>query len=1042
MKSEVSLEQSSANSKNLEKNIKSQEINELQEELLNDVCLKKHLRLLSDLEVVPFKPFEDRASFSWYKITKIVYEKEVFFADKLSMLYTALHQEARTVVLVLQKKDKLIDLYLGANDKKSTSHISGGILSDGLKGYMPGISIAHKANIELLYENPSIASVSGIASLRDDKKEKFVQGIERLLNTTENIPTFTAMFIADAISIEEQLSVRTAYEDIYSQLVPFSEVQQTYNEGESKTITETLTKGLTETIGTNLSKTITNGYGENESVTKTEGKSDTKNRNKNIVKSKMSHLFGGETSTSSTTNNSTAVQKGTSKNYSEAKQTGESKSSATNTSEAKGSSDQMSTSISRQVKLENKVVKGWLQRIDKQLERMERSESFGLWNVATYFVANTYTTSVKLANIYKGIITGENSGLESAFVNSWKSDSNSGVEIIKYLKHNAHPLFNYKNAMAINPGSMVNSEELAIHLSLPQSSVPGILVKESASFGRNVISENEDKETIKVGNILHLGIEEEGNKVHLDVESLAMHSFVTGTTGSGKSNTIYLLLSELAKRGKKFLVIESAKGEYKNIFGKNQAKVYGTNPKITQLLRINPFEFPQEIHLYEHIDRLVEVFNACWPMYAAMPAVLKTAIERAYSSCGWDLINSENKYAIFPTFDDILRELRDFIDISEYSQDTKGDYKGALETRLQSLTTGIIGQVFKGNPISDEELFNENIIIDLSRVGSSETKAMFMGLLILKLNEFRMSEENMMNSPLRHITVLEEAHNLLKRTSSEQSQESANLAGKSVEMISNSIAEMRTYGEGFIIADQSPAMLDMAAIRNTNTKIVMALPDKEDREVAGKAMGLKDEQIEEIAKLKKGEAIIHQRGWAEAVNCKINKYNGEENTFECEKDLLIKINKSESIIKILEFILADEFKERKNIDIEAVVKSMKEIQVNGYLLLTLNKLIEEFQKTGELYLWKAGSYLERSKLVVNLLGAKITDLEKIDNNEEKEFIANRLDMMLENIIDIDLKEHQDLSKIIKNSILVLYTDADFKNRESFYREAKNSILKI
>ena len=70
-----------------------------------------------------------------------------------------------------------------------------------------------------------------------------------------------------------------------------------------------------------------------------------------------------------------------------------------------------------------------------------------------------------------------------------------------------------------------------------------------------------------------------------------------------------------------------------------------------------------------------------------------------------------------------------------------------------------------------------------------------------------------MNQPLRHITVLEEAHNLLRRTSDVQAQESANLQGKSVEMLTDAIAEMRTYGEGFVIADQSPGLLDPAVIR-------------------------------------------------------------------------------------------------------------------------------------------------------------------------------------------------------------------------------------
>lgn len=128
------------------------------------------------------------------------------------------------------------------------------------------------------------------------------------------------------------------------------------------------------------------------------------------------------------------------------------------------------------------------------------------------------------------------------------------------------------------------------------------------------------------------------------------------------------------------------------------------------------------------------------------------------------------------------------------------------------------------------------------------------------------------NAKLRHVTVLEEAHNLLRRTSSEQSQDSSNLQGKSVEMLANAIAEMRTYGEGFIIADQAPGLLDMAVIRNTNTKIIMRLPDESDRMLVGKAAGLTDEQIVELSKLDRGVAAVFQNHWLEPVLCKVDKF--------------------------------------------------------------------------------------------------------------------------------------------------------------------------
>ena len=136
------------------------------------------------------------------------------------------------------------------------------------------------------------------------------------------------------------------------------------------------------------------------------------------------------------------------------------------------------------------------------------------------------------------------------------------------------------------------------------------------------------------------------------------------------------------------------------------------------------------------------------------------------------------------------------------------------------------------------------------------------------------------NSGLRHLTVLEEAHNLLKRTSTEQPAEGGNLLGKSVEMLSNAIAEMRTYGEGFVIADQAPGLLDASVIRNTNTKIVLRLPEGGDRELAGGSEALTDAQVTELARLPRGVAAVYQNDWIEAVLCKIDKAEHGDGRYE------------------------------------------------------------------------------------------------------------------------------------------------------------------
>lgn len=125
-----------------------------------------------------------------------------------------------------------------------------------------------------------------------------------------------------------------------------------------------------------------------------------------------------------------------------------------------------------------------------------------------------------------------------------------------------------------------------------------------------------NNEKISLGCFFHMNHAEQENPVQLSLQSLTSHTFITGSTGSGKSNTVHTILKRAKKKGVKFLVIEPAKGEYKNIFGmKKDVFVYGTNPELTPMLRINPFSFPKGIHILEHLDRLIEIFNVCWPMY-------------------------------------------------------------------------------------------------------------------------------------------------------------------------------------------------------------------------------------------------------------------------------------------------------------------------------------------------------------------------------------------------------------------------------------------
>ena len=645
-------------------------------------------------------------------------------------------------------------------------------------------------------------------------------------------------------------------------------------------IGESVGKFASQSIGASLNKT--SGKSSSDTHTISDGTSHTDSVSQSLSKT-LSHGINDTHTVSK--NVGSSQSEGNSITYATGRQKGSSYSvgDAFNLVASRTLTDTFGSSQGMTLNTKNMTLQATMDRLEQHLKRINECESLGMWNFAAYFLGESAAETETAANTYQSVVSGFQSGIERVAVNTW-TEGEKLEKISKYIQNFIHPFFIYEGFsyegdrnVLVNPSALVSTNELAIHMGIPRRSVCGLPVVEHAVFAQEILKSKQDvKRKIHIGNIFHLGQKTE-LEATLDADSLSMHTFITGSTGSGKSNTVYQLLGELERQNIQFLVIEPTKGEYKHIFGgKEGVSVYSTNQNKSPLLRLNPFSFPEDIHVLEHMDRLVEIFNACWPMYAAMPAVLKDAIEQAYRRKGWDMTSSECHPRIFPTFADLMEELPRIISSSAYSEDTKGDYVGSLVTRVKSLTNGINGQIFCSfAELTGEELFDRNVIVDISRVGSMETKSLIMGILVMKLQEYRMASEGA-NRELQHVTVLEEAHHLLRRTSSAQSQESSNLQGKSVEMIANAIAEMRTYGEGFIIADQAPGLMDESVIRNTNTKIILRLPDEADRILVGKSAALKEKQVEELAKLPVGVAAVYQNDWLEAVLCEVDEFEEKE----------------------------------------------------------------------------------------------------------------------------------------------------------------------
>lgn len=843
----------------------------------DDFINKNYLDQLASKEVLPIESISV-SNIRLYKVTRFTFDEAENVNDKLISVYSALQASQAAVFIIIDSLPKGVDFYIGVRGESlQKANVSGNVFSKSLLGNFPGTEFEGLKGPQIRevmskitgisdtgIESRHVEAVTTIPAMRDEDKDKFVQGIEKLIDTMAG-DTYTALILAVPVAKDSLEQMKHGYEELYSTISAYSGQSLAYGENDSESIAE----GMFDNFSKSINNSVTNTTGKNMGSNTSSSKGTSRGYNFGMP--------GFGTNSGRSDNQTQGYSSGSS--WSRSIVEGETTTDASGTSSTNTSTQGSSKTLT--INFENKSIKNLMDKVEKNLSRISDCESFGLWQCAAYFISPDIQNAVVASNAYRALMAGDNSFVEATHINQWSTaEKHSTTEILKYLYCCRHPQIiipseSYLEEQIVSPTNLISGRELPILMGLPQKSVTGLTVVHKASFSRNIFENSlqREKKKIRIGNIMHMGVVEP-TEVQLTLDGFTSHCFITGSTGSGKSNTTYKLLEQFYKNDVKFLVIEPAKGEYRKEFANvPNINVFCTNPAYFRMLKINPFYFPEGIHVLEHLDRLIEIFNACWEMSAAMPAVLKESIELAYIQAGWDLPNSIYVNAgipRYPTFENVLSTLPQVIENSDYSAEVKGNYIGSLVTRVKSLTNGISGQVFNSNTgISDTSLFDENTIIDLSRVGSSETKSLIMGILILKLNEYRMATTTQTNRGLKHVTVMEEAHNLLRRCDS-----SANpLFAKSVEMISNSIAEMRTYGEGFLIVDQSPGAVDVSAIRNTNTKIIMRLPDYDDCLSVGKAAALTEDQIAEISRLGTGEAVITQSNWLEAVLSKIDAYS-------------------------------------------------------------------------------------------------------------------------------------------------------------------------
>jgi DNA helicase HerA-like ATPase len=384
----------------------------------------------------------------------------------------------------------------------------------------------------------------------------------------------------------------------------------------------------------------------------------------------------------------------------------------------------------------------------------------------------------------------------------------------------------------------------------PRGGLAGIGSRRLSSVGAGSDQRDAGEEALRVG------AAPSGEPFVLSERDLNQHVLVAGLPGFGKSSTMRLLLRELHEtRGVPFLVIDPAKRDYEPFFAA-LADGDGPEPRIHRLgyhdVAFNPMAVPEGVDPGVHAGRVIAAFDSAlqlsetWPFgYVTLSRLIYELLERAAAR------------GIDATLRDLYRATGDYIRNTSLSTDARRDVEGGLLGRLEFLSCGPAGTALSGGPgaaVPWGEILQRPTLIELGAFAAPAERALVFGLLIAGLVSYR--EAHPVTDRLAHVTVLEEAHRVLRPSGARDS---------GVEVFADAIAELRGAGEGFVIVEQSPSALHPAVLKLTGTKLVHRLVDAAERESTGASMVLDPAQLDDLARLGQRRLIAYAATGAAAT---------------------------------------------------------------------------------------------------------------------------------------------------------------------------------
>ncbi len=831
--------------------------NNFYQQLLDYFLERGYLNSLSEREkFVDFSALNvaERRNITWLKVVRLpIHPNEMKEYDMLSRwqsVLSTLHTWGHRLVFLLQRKDGETSLYLGTTslDRDTNAKQALEQFKEAAMSGMPGIDLhpllTKQEQMDFamtLSDNSAIGAVTGIPSIRKNTQFGILQTLDQLafgirdINGTER--DFSLMVVADPVEDEEIARAISNFRKLGSEihLDVLKSVTDSENLSEAKGSTigiGAIAGALGSLLGLGGLSTVLSAVGGifNKTITKTAGASK-------AVLTQYLDKFA---------------------QYAE-------------------------------------------QLTEKHCARLSKGRNLGFWNVGIYVLGKSNKDINTVMGMLRAIYSGDESFVEPIRVHILQ-DTSGALDIVR--RCDLIPLisdrltpdeiegdWNILGKMFQYVSTPLNTEELSIATSLPRRDVPGLrFVKTSVRFANNPAPSKGD--TICLGKVVDTGVVQ-NNEYRIDPDALVRHAIVTGSTGSGKSTTCKNIIKEVMQRDIPVLIIEPAKDDYvrwameynraleaddslteeekeKKRFQIYMPGVERIDGVLVNRLKLNPFQpaaiKDAPVDMMTRCEQVTALFNASLPTADVLPVLIDEALYRyVHEQVGEPFLSGDMpQKKEYPRLDGVIQTAKNVLAARGYDKKVQDDIRAALETRFSYLTRGKRGNILNVNSSTDfDTLFSRPTVINVSKIAGVKDKSLIMSILMLAIYEYRVSaytyneeyRSNAQKNKLLHLTVVEEAHNLLMKPMFDNSN-SGNPQQVVADLFSNLLSEIRSYGQGIMIVDQIPTRLVADAIKNTNYKIVHRLTAPDDCLTMASGLALRQDQSMVIPALSVGDAIV------------------------------------------------------------------------------------------------------------------------------------------------------------------------------------------